>query len=140
MLMKNSIMILIVFLNGILVLNAQNTIEVEVTNFDSNKGEVFIGLYNAEKAFLENEYKGGKVEIKNKKAVFTFKDIPDGTYAVSVFHDEDGNGKLTTNVLGIPKESYGASNNAKGTLGPPKWKNAKFEVRNGELVKQKISL
>lgn len=138
--MKNSILILIVFLNGIFILNAQNTIEVEVTNFDSNKGKAFIGLYNAENAFLENEYKGEKVAIKNKKAVLTFKDIPDGTYAVSVFHDEDGNGKLTTNFLGIPKESYAASNNAKGTFGPPKWKNAKFEVRNGEHVKQKISL
>ncbi len=138
--MKNSILILIVFLNGILIMYAQNTIEVEVINFDSNKGKAFIGLYNAENSFLENEFKGEKVEIINKKAVLIFKDIPDGTYAVSVFHDEDGNGKLSTNFLGIPKESYGASNNAKGTFGPPKWQNAKFEVRNGELVKQKISL
>ncbi|MFO8146051.1 MAG: DUF2141 domain-containing protein [Gillisia sp.] len=138
--MKNSILILIVFLNGIFILNAQNTIEVEVINFDSNKGKAFIGLYNAENAFLKNEYKGGKVEIKNKKAAFTFKDIPDGIYAVSVIHDEDNNGRLTTNFLGIPQESYGASNNATGTFGPPKWKNAKFEVRNGEHVKQKISL
>lgn len=138
--MKNLILILIVFFNGILNLNAQNTIEVEITNFDSNKGTAFIGLYNAENAFLEKEYKGAKVEIKNKKAVLTFKDVPDGTYAVSVFHDEDGNGKLTTDFLGIPKESYGASNNAKGLFGPPKWKNAKFEVRNGAFVKKKISL
>ncbi|MFN4763840.1 DUF2141 domain-containing protein [Gillisia sp. Q332] len=138
--MKNSILIIIVLLNGILVLNAQNTIEVEVTNFKSNKGAAYIGLYNAENSFLENEYKGQVVEIKNKKAVLIFNDIPEGTYAVSVFHDEDDNGKLTTNFLGIPKESYGASNNAKGIFGPPKWENAKFEVRNGVLVKQKISL
>ena len=138
--MKNSILILFIFLNGIFILNAQNTIEVEVTNFNSNKGKAFIGLYNAENAFLENEYKGGKVDIKNKKAFLIFKDIPDGTYAVSVFHDEDGNGKLTTGFLGIPKERYGASNNAKGVFGPPKWDNAKFEVRNGVNVKQTISL
>ncbi len=138
--MKNLILILFIFLNGIFILNAQNTIEVEVSNFESNKGAAYIGLYNAENSFLENEYKGEIVEIKNKKAVLVFKDIPDGTYAVSVFHDEDGNGKLTTGFLGIPKERYGASNNAKGVFGPPKWDNAKFEVRNGELVKQTISL
>lgn len=138
--MKISILISIIFLNGILTLNAQNTIEVEVINFDSNKGKAFIGLYNEEDSFLENEYKGGKVEIKDKKAVLTFKDIPDGIYAVSVIHDEDNNGKLTTNFLGIPQESYGASNNAKGTFGPPKWKDAKFEVGNEEVVKVKIRL
>lgn len=138
--MKNAFLIIIIFLNGILILNAQNTIEVEVTNFNSNRGKAFIGLYNAENAFLENEYKGGKVDIKNKKAFLIFKDIPDGIYAVTVFHDEDDNGKLTTSFLGIPKERYGASNNAKGVFGPPKWVNAKFEVRNGVLVKQTISL
>lgn len=138
--MKNSTLSLIIFLYGILKLHAQNTIEVQITNFDSDKGAAYIGLYNAENEFLENEYKGGKVAIRNKKAVLTFKDIPDGTYAISVFHDEDGNGKLTTNFLGIPKEAYGASNNAKALFGPPKWKNAKFEISNGELVRQKISL
>lgn len=138
--MKNSILISIIFLSGILNLNAQNTIEVEVVNFDSNNGTAFIGLYNTEGSFLENEYKGGKVAINDRKAVLTFKDIPDGIYAISVFHDEDGNGELTTNFLGIPKESYGASNNAKGTFGPPKWENAKFEVGNGEVLKIKIRL
>ena len=138
--MKHSILISIIFLGGILILNAQNSIEVEIINFDSNKGAAFIGLYNTEDSFLENEYRGKEVEIKDKKAIFTFKDIPDGIYAVSVFHDEDDNGEITTNFLGIPKESYGASNNAKGTFGPPEWENAKFEVRNGEIVKLKIRL
>lgn len=138
--MKNSILILIIFLSGILNLNAQNTIEVEVVNFDSNKGTAFIALYNTEGSFLEIEYKGGKVAIKDRKAVLTFKNIPDGIYAISVFHDEDGNGEITTNFLGIPKESYGASNNAKGTFGPPKWENAKFEVGNGEVLNMKIRL
>ncbi|CAM4237921.1 DUF2141 domain-containing protein [Gillisia limnaea] len=138
--MKHSIVMSIIFLSGILILSAQNSTEVEIINFDSNKGAAFIGLYNTEDSFLENEYKGKEVEIKDKKAIFTFKDIPDGIYAVSVFHDEDDNGELTTNFLGIPKESYGASNNAKGTFGPPKWENAKFEVRNGEIVKLKIRL
>lgn len=138
--MKNSILLLLVFLSGPWTLSAQNTIEVEVTNFGSNQGLAFIGLYNAEDSFLEQEYKGAKVEIKNKKAVLSFTDIPDGIYAVSVFHDEDQNGELTTNFLGIPTERYGASNNAKGVFGPPAWENAKFEVSSGAIVKQTIRL
>lgn len=137
--MKNSILILIFFFCGSFILNAQNTIEVEITNFVTDKGMAQIGLFNTETLFLEKVYKGKEVKIKDRKAVATFTDIPDGTYAISVFHDKNKDGKLNT-FLGIPTENYGASNNAPSNFGPPKWKDAKFEVRNGELVKQKISL
>ena len=130
---------LLVFLAGSLILNAQNTIEVEIINFASDKGVAQIGLFNTETSFLDKVYKGKEVKIKNQKAVATFTDIPDGTYAISVFHDKNKDEKLNT-LLGIPTENYAASNNAPSKFGPPKWKDAKFEVRNGEIVKQKISL
>lgn len=130
---------LFVFLLGSLTLNAQNTIEVEIINFASDKGVAQIGLFNTESSFLDKVYKGKEVKIKDHKAVATFTDIPDGTYAISVFHDKNKDEKLNT-LLGIPTENYAASNNAPSKFGPPKWKDAKFEVRNGEIVKQKISL
>ena len=130
---------LLIFLLGSLILNAQNTIEVEIINFASDKGVAQIGLFNTESSFLDKVYKGKEVKIKNQKAVATFTDIPDGTYAISVFHDKNKDEKLNT-FLGIPTENYAASNNAPSKFGPPKWKDAKFEVRNGEIVKQKISL
>lgn len=130
---------LLVFLAGSLILNAQNTIQVEIINFASDKGVAQIGLFNTETSFLDKVYKGKEVKIKNQKAVATFTDIPDGTYAISVFHDKNKDEKLNT-LLGIPTENYAASNNAPSKFGPPKWKDAKFEVRNGEIVKQKISL
>jgi uncharacterized protein (DUF2141 family) len=138
--MKNLKSFLLIFLFGTFLTSAQNTIEVEITNFDNNAGVAFVGLYNSEESFLKTLYKGEKAEIKNRKVVLSFKDIPDGTYAISTFHDEDENGELTTNFLGIPKESYGASNDAPARFGPPKWKDARFEVRNGETVYQKIKL
>jgi uncharacterized protein (DUF2141 family) len=136
--MKNSILLL-VFLHGSLILNAQNTIEVEITNFASDKGVAQIGLFNTETSFLDKVYKGKEVKIKDQKAVAIFTDIPDGTYANSVFHDKNKDKKLNT-FLGIPTENYAASNNAPSKFGPPKWKDAKFEVRNGEIVKQNIAL
>ena len=54
--------------------------------------------------------------------------IPKGVYAIACYHDENNNGKLDTNFFGIPTEGTGASNNAKGSLGPPKFQNAKFNV------------
>jgi len=137
--MKNSILMLLFFLHGSLILNAQNTIEVEISNFASDKGVAQIGLFNMETSFLEKVYKEKEAKIKDQKAIAIFTDIPDGTYVISVFHDKNKDKKLNT-FLGIPTENYAASNNAPSKFGPPKWKDAKFDVRNGEIVKQKISL
>ena len=57
----------------------------------------------------------------------SFPGIAPGTYAVSVYHDENSNDKLDTNFLGIPREGVGASNNAHGHMGPPKFDSAKFQ-------------
>jgi uncharacterized protein (DUF2141 family) len=62
-----------------------------------------------------------------------FAGIAPGTYAVSVFHDENANGKLDTNFMGIPREGVRASNNAKGHLGPPKFNAAAFRFAGGRL-------
>jgi len=130
---------LLIFLYGSLMLNAQNTIEVEIINFESDKGVAQIGLFNTETSFLDKVYKGKEVNIKDQEAVAVFTDIPNGTYAISVFHDKNEDEKLNT-FLGIPTENYAASNNSPSKFGPPKWKDAKFEVRNGKIVKQKIYL
>ena len=60
------------------------------------------------------------------------KNVPDGTYAVSFVHDKNSNGKMDKNFMGIPKEDYGCSNNAKGFMGPPKWEDAKFELKGAD--------
>jgi uncharacterized protein (DUF2141 family) len=52
---------------------------------------------------------------------------------VSVFHNEDSNGKLDTNFTGIPREGVGASNNAKGHFDPPKFDAAAFRFSGGRL-------
>lgn len=130
----------LVFLFGTFILGAQNSIEVEIVNFSSNTGVAMVGLYNSADTFMEKDYKGEIAKINNRRVSVTFTDIPDGTYAISVFHDENEDGELNTNFLGIPKEDYGASNDAPARFGPPKWRDAKFEVRGGQTVKQKINL
>lgn len=130
----------ILFFIGTFFIQAQNTIAVEIKNFDSDQGVVLVGLYNSESSFMEKEYKGKILKVEDEKVVLLFNALPDGSYAILVIHDEDENGELTTNFIGIPKEKYGASNNAPSKFGPPKWKDAKFEVKNGQVVKQKITL
>jgi uncharacterized protein (DUF2141 family) len=114
-------------------ISAQNLklmdITVHIENLSSNEGKLLVGLYDAKVDFLKNRYKGAVVEIKNNTISVIFKDIPAGIYAVSFVHDENNNGKMDTNFLGIPSEDYGCSNNAKGFMGPPKWDDAKFELK-----------
>jgi uncharacterized protein (DUF2141 family) len=52
---------------------------------------------------------------------------------VSVVHDENFNGKLDTNFIGMPREGVGASNDAKGHMGPPKFSAAAFQYAGGRL-------
>jgi uncharacterized protein (DUF2141 family) len=61
------------------------------------------------------------------------------TYALAVIHDEDSNGKLNTNWLGIPTEGYGFSNDARALLGPPTFSAASFSY-DGRSVELTISL
>ena len=70
----------------------------------------------------------------------TFENIPAGSYAVAVLHDENKNEKMDFNLVGIPKEAYGFSNNAKGFMAPPKFSDAAIRLQNGESKNITIKL
>src|SRR5690554_3491154 len=90
------------------------SITVSIEGATSNKGKMFVAIYNAEGDFLKASFKSVKSSIVNKSCTVTFEGIPEGVYAVSVFHDENDNGKLDSNFLGIPTEDYACSNDARG--------------------------
>lgn len=123
-----------------MVMNAQNTIEVSMDGLKHDGGSVRVGLYNEAGDFLDTTYKLLQAAIENGKAHVAFNDIPDGTYAVSCYHDEDEDGEIDMFFGMFPTEPYGTSNNARAYFGPPKWEDAKFEVKNGALTKLKIQL
>lgn len=107
------------------------TISVAVTGLHSDKGKVYMSLYNSEKGYPKDAsvaYRLSFAAIQGRAATVVFAGIPKGTYAIACFHDENNNGKLDANFLGIPKEGTGASNDARGSMGPPKFKDAKFQL------------
>ena len=105
-------------------------IQVTITDIDSDEGMLYIALYNSEETFLGTRYKSAMSRIEKGNVVVRFTNVPEGIYAVSVFHDENNNQKLDTNFMGIPKEDTGCSNNAKGFMGAQKWEDAKFEIKD----------
>ena len=117
-----------------------NDIDIEITNLLNTNGKLRIALYNNEKNYKEknNQFKKIVLDINSKIVKYEFKDIPTGTYTIAVFHDENSNEKLDKNFLGIPNESYGFSNNARGIFGPPSFEESKFELNKNSKVSIKI--
>ena len=118
------------------LMSAQNVkLTVSVSGLKNNAGIVKVGLYNSEGTFLKTVYKSLASEIKNNEATVTFDNLPTGEYAISTYHDENNNGQLDKNMMGIPSEDYAASNNAKGFMGPPSYKEAKFVIDKNSKIK-----
>lgn len=102
----------------------------------NNQGQVVRDLYSSADGFPKNGDKAlvhAKSPISNGHAVCRLPDVNAGAHAVSVFHDENSNGKLDTNFMDVPREGVDASNNAKGHFGPPKFDAAAFRFSGGRL-------
>jgi len=112
-------------------------ISVEVTDIDKRGGKLYIGLYDKKDDFkdISKTYKNRVVNINSSSIKIVFKNIPKGVYAISVFHDENENGKLDKNFLGIPIEGYGLSNNIRPILRGASFEESKFDLdRNKKIV------
>ncbi|MEM9983159.1 MAG: DUF2141 domain-containing protein [Bacteroidota bacterium] len=113
------------------VLAQSNQCVVQATGFKSNVGKCSIYLYKAEKGFPKDfkyAITSASGTIENGKCRLVLKNIPKGKYAVVAHHDKNGNGKLDTNFLGMPKEGVGTSNNVKSRFGPPSFEDSTFSI------------
>lgn len=104
------------------------TLNFDIT--DKNKGQILFALYNSEESHMEETYKTSSAKIENNKARIVVEGLKSGFYSFSYFHDLDSDGVLDTNLVGIPKEPYGFSNNEKGRFGPPSFEDCKIKIVN----------
>lgn len=72
--------------------------------------------------------------VSGASVTFVYPDLPAGRYALSVFHDANGDGKLDTNPAGIPIEPYGFSRDARGRFSPPSFDDAAIDVQGDQHV------
>jgi uncharacterized protein (DUF2141 family) len=108
--------------------SAQNIIVI-VHGTGFNQGYVLGAVYD-QSGFLRRPSPGGmfKLNSPGNTIRWVFHNVKPGRYALTVFHDINGNGKLDRNANGVPTESYGFSNNAQGVGGPPTFEQAAFVV------------
>lgn len=110
---------------SVTLVSAQYSLTVEIGKLENNKGVVIVDLLDKNEETVMDE----KSEITNNKCTIIFKDLQAGTYAIRCFHDENSNGELDTNFIGIPKEGFGFSNDAFGKFGPKKFSEWLFDVQ-----------
>lgn len=105
------------------------TVTVRITSVDAErKGRLLVQLCD-NKDFLVRDCRFQEIQdVKNTVETVVFKDVPEGQWGAMAYHDENSNGKLDTNKIGIPVEGTGFSRNAKGQYGPPSFSSAAEKV------------
>jgi uncharacterized protein (DUF2141 family) len=103
---------------------------VRTTGLSPPLGQVGCSLFAGPAGFpMDN---GGArvmwVTADSKGVVCRYTDLPEGSYAVSVGHDLNGNRRVDTNLIGLPIEQWGVSNNARPTLRAPRFDEAAFKI------------
>ncbi|MEM8525544.1 MAG: DUF2141 domain-containing protein [Bacteroidota bacterium] len=114
---------------------SNHSLKVKVTNLQSKKGTIRVGLCNDRTQWLSKSFaaQNFKVEGQNN-CTLVFENIPSGTYAISIYHDENDNSELDLGLLKLPKEPYGFSNNPSTMFGPPSFEEASFQVDNNLTI------
>lgn len=129
--MKNLISLLILWLVAPIMLFGQITLTVDIEQLRNNNGKLLLELNNDK----EEVIKGFSETITDGKCILVIKELKPGKYAFKYFHDENNDEKINTNFMGIPKEGYGFSNNAKGTFGPPSFDKMLFEITKSDTMR-----
>jgi uncharacterized protein (DUF2141 family) len=118
------------------------SLTVQVENLQNTKGHVQFTVYNKEGSIpdekYENYYKIATAEIKGNSAKVIFLNLPKGTYAVNILHDEDKDGEIDKGWV-LPKEGIGFSNFTQiGLSNRPNFKKASFELKEDKTISVKV--
>ena len=127
---------------GALAIGASaGTLEVRVTDLRSTAGNVMVAVVDSEAGWKDRAPAVAQLilPVREGEIAFTLDALKQGQYAIRVFHDQNGNGELDSNLLGMPREPWGFSNDATGAFGPPRWSDARFSLE-GDGARQTIRL
>ncbi len=113
------------------------TIRVIATGLRHMNGEVRVSLFGTKDGFPDRPelcIQWGFASLAGDSATYAFTPVPAGHYAVSMFHDEDGNGAMRRDFVGRPREGWGVSRDAKARFGPPSFDDAAFDTQDDTVT------
>jgi uncharacterized protein (DUF2141 family) len=124
---------------GLVQPTAAADLDLLVENITDHRGTLFWSVFDSEEDYradaravvaARSRVTGGTIRV-------TLHDLPPGEYAVKLFHDANDNGEMDSNMLGIPIEGYGFSNNA-GRFGPASFEDARISVTSDTQIKIRL--
>jgi len=101
---------------------------IDVTGLKNAKGKVLVAVYDRAEGFLKQPARVAAADAQEGKVSVAITGLPVGDYAFTAFHDQNGNGTLDKNPVGMPVEPYGFSNDAVGHYGPPSFDQARVHL------------
>lgn len=106
------------------------TATVEISGIREQRGQILVAVYSSEEDYMDEDRMAFSmaVAVDTVGTQVFILELPEGTYAISAFHDVNGDDRLNKNLVGVPTEPYGFSNGARGVFGPPAFGNAKVDV------------
>ena len=119
------------------------TVRLQILGFRSEAGSARVALFGSSEGFPSNHEVAVRRErgvIHGGKADFVLGDLPAGTYALSVMHDENDDGELGKSAFGVPTEGAGFSQDAAATFGAPSFDEASFQVAAGSETRVTVHL
>jgi uncharacterized protein (DUF2141 family) len=111
-----------------------NSLQVRITNIEQNEGMIRLALFAQEKGFpgdTEHALRTLSLPAEEPELLVSLEGLPAGSYALAVLHDRNENGRMDTNLLGYPTESYGFSNEAYPLFRAPRFEEAAFQLSHG---------
>ena len=108
------------------------SVTVTLENVLNDQGEILAALHDSSTFMKGQGIDNFKAKAQKGELTFTFENVPEGTYAVSVLHDLNSNVRMDFETNGMPKEPYGMSGNEM-TMGPPTFDSAAFEVGSEDV-------
>lgn len=111
------------------------TLTVQVRGIRSDAGDIRVDICNEEQKYSKDVCTIDIVVPAQKEMVeVKANNLPPGTYAIQVLHDANRNKKMDYGFLGIPKEGFGFSNNARPGFSKPSWHKVKFDIGDTDVV------
>lgn len=117
-------------------------LRIALSGLKNTNGVVNVALYNSAASFNKpaQAYKQAIATPSATSLTIEFDSLAPGTYAFGLFHDENNDATLNTNILTIPTEGFAFSNNAMGTFGAPTFTQAQFTLAAKDTLTQTITL
>jgi len=124
--MNRSLFAFLVLLATAAHASANPPMDITVTGVKEQSGSLRVAIFNSAESFQKDPHLTLNIPVDSDTLTFTVGDLVVGEFAIMLFHDVDSNQKLKTNLVGMPREPWGASLEGTKIFGPPTWQDVVF--------------